>query len=343
MLAVVVVKRILAKIGKGKTGVLLLAASLMAFGSVGSFLTERGSNEAFSTFGDSVWWTLVTVSTVGYGDLVPSTTAGRVIASVTMIGGPILLVSLVGAVALLIFEEWRRVVTGMSQVVSKKHIIVCGWTPKARDAIDELRLSRLFRKRPITMIDDKIDANPTEGANTTFVRGSPADTGVLERANVRQAEFAIVFAEDATPAADQKTALTVLAIKNLNPTIQSSAELNDIRNEPHLRRAGCDVVVNTADLTSKLLALSIENPAINSVIKELVSRARGNEVYHVECPSRYLDRPFEEPYKVLKGSNNLVVIGVERDGQCLINPASDFVLQRGDFLLVISEESPSLE
>ena len=164
------------------------------------------------------------------------------------------MVSLVGAVALLIFEEWRRVVTGMSQVVSKKHIIVCGWTPKARDAIDELRLSRLFRKRPITIIDDKIDANPTEGANTTFVRGSPADTGVLERANVRQAEFAIVFAEDATPAADQKTALTVLAIKNLNPTIQSSAELNDIRNEPHLRRAGCDVVVNTADLTSKLLA-----------------------------------------------------------------------------------------
>ena len=119
--------------------------------------------------------------------------------------------------------------------------------------------------------------------------------------------------------------------------------MNDIRNEPHLRRAGCDVVVNTADLTSKLLALSIENPAINSVIKELVSRNRGNEVYHIDCPSRYLDRPFEEPYRELKSSHNVVVIGVERGGQCLINPASDAVIQHGDLLLVISEESPSLE
>ena len=210
MLALVAAKRILLKVGKGKTGLLLiLAASLMVFGSVGSFLAERASNEDFSTIGDSVWWTLVTVSTVGYGDQVPETTTGRIIASVTMIGGPILLVSLLGAVALLVFEEWRKVVTGVSQVVSKKHIVMCGWTPKTRDAIDELRLSRLFRKRPITIIDDKIDAKPVEVTNTSFVRGSPADTAALERANIRQAEFAIVFAEDATPAADQKTALTV--------------------------------------------------------------------------------------------------------------------------------------
>ena len=341
---VLVLKRMLAKAAKGNTRVLLLlAVALVIFGSVGSYFAEHVSNEAFVTFGDSVWWVIVTMSTVGYGDKVPETTAGRVIASVIMIGGPILLVSLVGSVALLIFEEWRRAVTGMSQVVSKNHILLCGWTPKARDAIDELRFSRKFREWPITIIDERIDAKPIEDAKVAFVHGSPADTSVLERANIRQAGFAIVFADDATPAADQKTALTVLAMKSLNPTIQSCAELNDIRNEPHLRRAGCDVVVNTADLTSKLLALSIENPAINRVVKELVSRSRGNEVYRVESPPRYVDRPFEEAFQALKRSHNVIVIGVERDDDCLLNPASDFVLRRGDFLLVISEQSPALE
>ena len=120
----------------------------------------------------------------------------------------------------------------------------------------------------------------------------------MQRANIDKAGFAIVFAEDATTAADQKTALTVLAIKNLNASITTCAELNDAKNEPHLRRAGCDVVVNTADLTSKLLALSIENPAINNVVKELVSRTRDNEVYRVACPPKYVGKSFEPTFPI---------------------------------------------
>ncbi len=164
---------------------------------------------------------------------------------------------------------------------------------------------------------------------------------MLERANTREAAF--VFAEDATPAADQRTALTVLAIKYLNPSIQCSAELNDAKNEPHLRRAGCDVVVNTGNLTSKLLSLSIENPAINQVVSELVSRTRGNEVYRVESPPRYSDGPFYEAFQALKRSHNMIIIGVEREDQSLINPSADFALRPGDAFLVISEQSPVLD
>ena len=218
---------------------------------------------------------------------------------------------------------------------------MCGWNPKARDAINELRLSRKFRKVSVTIIDDRIEAKPIDAKNTTFLHGSPADTGVLQQANIGHAESAIVFAEDASAAADQKTALTVLAIKSLNSSVTTSAELNDVKNEPHLRRAGCDVVVNTGDLTSKLLALSIENPAINEVIEELVSRTRGNEVYSVECPQGYVDRPFDESFSALKRAHNVIVIGVERGAERMINPRSDFLLQHGDFLLVIAEHSPN--
>ena len=57
----------------------------------------------------------------------------------------------------------------------------------------------------ITIIDDRIDTKPVEDAKVTIIHGSPVDTSVLERANFRQAEFAIVFAEDATTVADQRT------------------------------------------------------------------------------------------------------------------------------------------
>jgi len=339
----VILQRVLIRATRSNPLVLLLTAfALLAFGSVGIYLAEHGDNSDFATAGDSVWWAVVTMSTVGYGDKVPLTPAGRVIASVAMLGGPILLLSLVGSVTVLVYDEWRRTVNGMSEVNSKEHILICGWKPKSRDAINELRLSRTFRNWPITIIDDQIDTKPVEDAKVTFIRGSPTDTSVLERANIRQAGFAIVFAEDATPIADQRTTLAVLAIKDLNPSIRTSAELNDIKNEPHLRRAGCDVVVNTADLTSKLLALSIENSAINGVISELVSRTRGNEVYRIELPSRYSNRPFEEAFEALKRSHDVIVIGVERANESLINPSADFSLRPDDFLLVISEHSPAL-
>ena len=130
---VVVIWKVLTRAARGTTRVLLiLAVSVLVFGFLGIYYAERDKNDDFATLGDCIWLAIVTMSTVGYGDKIPAPGLGKVIASVTMIGGPILLVSLVGSVAVLFYEEWRRVVTGMSRVVSKGHIIVCGWNSKAR-------------------------------------------------------------------------------------------------------------------------------------------------------------------------------------------------------------------
>ena len=344
MLILEVVRRILKRFARTHVRILLgVAVLLLLFGTVGIYLAEGRPNGDFQTWWDCLWWALVTMSTVGYGDKVPITVAGRLIAMVCMIGGPILLVSLVGSVAALAYNEWQRGAKGMSQITWKKHIVICGWNAMAKEIVTELRLSKVFSKWPITIVDDTVSAKPVEDARVSFVRGNASEVSVLEQANIRQAKFAVVLAQDATPAADQKTVLTVLAIKNMNPSILSCAELIDENNEGHLRRAGCDVVVTASALTAKLLAMSIENPVVNRVIKELVSRVRGNEIYRVELPQRYVERPFELCLRELKSSHNVIVIGIERNGECLINPSFDFILKANDFLLVISEQPPSLE
>ena len=87
--------------------------------------------------------------------------------------------------------------------------------------------------------------------------------------------------------------------------------------------------------------MSLQNPAVNRVIKELVSGV-GNEIYRVELPQRYVGWPFAESLPELKRSHNVITIGVERNGECLINPPSDLILKATDLLLVISAEAPSL-
>jgi len=330
-------KQPLVIIGKSHIRALaLVALGLLLFSTVAIYLVEHSVNEQLQTFGDCLWWAMVTMSTVGYGDKVPTTVVGQIVAAITMLTGPVLLVTLVSSAGLSMYEERRKAVCGELKIESKNHIILCGWNPKARDIITELRLSAEFHKYPITIIDDQIDENPIDEGNVSFVHGDACEVSVLEQANIREAKFAIVIASDGTSAADRKTVLTILAVETLNPSILSCAELNDPANEGHLRRAGCDVVINTTILTSKLLAMSIEDHTIGKVITELVTHAQGNEICRLQLPSNYQGKPFQELFEQLKRVHNVIVIGVERKGECSINPTPDFALEAGDFLMVIS-------
>jgi len=323
--------------------VLYAGIFFLLLGTVGAYLTEGGTaGSQFASIWNCLWWTLVTMTTVGYGDMVPVTAAGRVIGVLCMVGGPVLMVSLVSIIGVALYDKWTKGVRGMAKIRSRGHIIICGWNNAAADIVGELRLSDAFRAAPITVIDERIERKPVDDAGVSFVRGNAAEVGVLERAGIKEAAYAIVLAEDSAPAADQKTVLTVLAIETTNPDIISCAQLNDANNEAHLARAGCDIVVNTSSLTSKLLAMSLQNPAVNRITRELVSGGQGNEIYRVALPERYAGRPFAEALRELKASADAIVIGIEREGQCRLNPPADTVLEGGDWLYLVSEEAPSL-
>ncbi len=117
MIIVTIVKRLVKRAAKTNIRILLLITLLLiVFGVVGSYLAESGTNSDFQSGWDCFWWALVTMSTVGYGDKVPITAAGRVIGSICMIGGPIMMVSLVGSVGLSIYDKWTKGVRGMAQI-----------------------------------------------------------------------------------------------------------------------------------------------------------------------------------------------------------------------------------
>jgi voltage-gated potassium channel len=341
VLIVVAVKKLLKIFGKSNAGVLFLATGLViALGTFGGYFAENPVNPQFKNIGDSFWWTIVTMSTVGYGDKVPVTVAGRIIGGIGMIGGPLLLVSLVGTIGVAFYSRWMKGVKGMAQVTKKGHIIICGWDKKAEDIVRELGAS-LLRDLPVVIIDNAIESKPVEDNRVSFVKGNASELSTLNKANIAGAKYAIIIAEGNTPAADQKTVLTVLAIKKTNPSVITCAELIDANNEEHLNHAGCDIIINASILSSRLLAMSLQNPSVNAIIKELVSQY-GNDIFRVPVPPEYAGRGFLATFSELKESHGIIVIGLERDGKTMVNPRSAEILKTGDSLLVISEESPSL-
>lgn len=86
----------------------VLAVAVVLLGALGMFAVEHGQNHAVNTFGDALWWSVVTATTVGYGDLSPVTTEGRVIAVVLMLTGIGVIGVFTATVASLFFDHDRQ-------------------------------------------------------------------------------------------------------------------------------------------------------------------------------------------------------------------------------------------
>jgi len=88
-------RRLFERLGR----VAIIALAVVVIGAAAAYRAEHPSNPEFATFGDSLWWAIVTLTTVGYGDIVPKTSAGRVTGVFIMVAGVGILGVLAGSLA----------------------------------------------------------------------------------------------------------------------------------------------------------------------------------------------------------------------------------------------------
>jgi voltage-gated potassium channel len=93
-----------------------------------AFVSESRANSGqFSDFGDAVWWAIVTVATVGYGDLVPRTFAGRIVGSVTIVSGIVLISLFTATISSVFIARKIKESQGLQDITFTGHLLICGW------------------------------------------------------------------------------------------------------------------------------------------------------------------------------------------------------------------------
>ena len=314
----------------------LVAASLVAvtiaMGSVAFYIVEGKSNADVQGPFDAVWWTVVTLTTVGYGDTVPGSPLGKVVAITLMLSGVILMAVFAGVMSqtmvgyLLDVREER---VRMSSTVN--HFIICGWNSRGPMVAEELK--HLAPDDEIILfadIQEPLDL-PEE---VTFLRGNPTKESEWEKVRLSMAQNIVVLAPPSggNPTSDGYTALVVYTIRTFerklpeagvdrSVPIHISAELLDPENYEHLTVAGADEVVHTAQVGSNLIAHSTVKPGMGRVVTELISWW-GQGIDLEPLPEDV--NPGESFQSVASGMRQehgyLVVGVVERDGTITLNP-----------------------
>jgi voltage-gated potassium channel len=322
----------------GTVGVVLLCIIL---NSICFYIFERSVDNP-PTLWDSVWLSFTTITTVGYGDHSPTTVGGRL---ATMI-----LLYLVG------LASFPYVITQIVDVtveghndrrygfidcrdLVEDHIVIVNFTSelKVMAIIEQLDSDPVTAHREIVILADTIEELPFTRPDIYFVRGSPLQESVLKRANLEYAYVALVLSPKTVDerAADAISASTILLIETLNPQIRTIAECSNIQHLPLFQNFRCDAVIPTDNIAAKVLAQEVRDHGIAPAVSELLTQAVGSELY-----SEVLDiegLTFNGLRLLLTELKaQIILVGIIRDNQHLINPPPDLQIQREDRLMLIS-------
>ena len=132
------------------------------------FIIHLSEPDTFPTMIDGIWWAIVTISTVGYGDYAPSTLLGRMIGSVLILSGAGIVTSYFASIAKASFSSELQLLKGTKEFSGTNHIIIVGWNERSKEIIEKIHERR--HEQSIVLIDSTLQEHPLPRTNIHFVQ-----------------------------------------------------------------------------------------------------------------------------------------------------------------------------
>ena len=324
----------------------------VAIGGISLFLVERESNKAMDSLANGMWWAIVTISTVGYGDITPITPVGRIVAGALMIAGMFFLALFAGIVGhtllhavLTIREEAFR----MSSIID--HVVICGYESGTRMLLDSIREEIDPERRHVIIFapgERPADVPP----EFLWVSGDPSKESELDKVRLVHAA-AVVLVGPRSLSPQHADAMTILIAFTLRAYLSRQpetakrteplyvvAEILDSENVEHAKAAGVDEVIETTRLGFSLLAHATSQHGTAELMSE-VARVGAHSLYVGRLEQSEGRHTFADVRKRVRESTGALVIGVHdpQTGEDKVNPPDDLEVASDCRVIYLAEEA----
>ncbi|WP_276273243.1 NAD-binding protein [Haloarcula litorea] len=222
------------------------------YGTVGAYALRTEFTGDPLTWGDAVYFVIVTIATVGYGDFTPTTPRARWFALSIILFGTGAFTVAVGALIGPVIESRMAtafgIMTASDLTLLEDHVVVLGYGDVTDSLLDELDEETEL----IVVTDDAEAASTLDDAGLNVLTGDPTDEDVLVDARVGSASGVVVGSDD-----DARDVLAVLAAKSIDPDVRVVAAATEAKHVDKFRSVGADEVVNPRSIGGTLLGRSV--------------------------------------------------------------------------------------
>lgn len=318
--------------------VFLFLIAVLALGTCGYMLIEKW--EWF----DALYMTVITVATVGFGEVHPLSHEGRLLTIALILLGVFLVVLATSAFTQLIFRREflsffmeRRMTQALESVTN--HVVVCGFGRMSKSTAKELSAA----KTAVVVVDfDEQHLSEAKSCGYLTVLGNASDEDVLERAGIKRCQALVTLIPK-----DSENLYIVLAARELAPDVYIVSRAEDEFAEKRLLRAGANRIISPYRAGGQKIARAVLKPFVSELM-ELATQSSGQavQIEELKLPrtSPLCGKSLSEA-EVRKVANIIVLSLVTPTGHTLFNPSAQEKLEPGSTLITMgsSEELTKFE
>lgn len=229
---------------------------VIVYATFGAFYLGADFSPKIADLVTALYFAMVTMSTVGYGDITPRTPESELfVVSIIVLGVAVFATSLTAVIAPLVTRSLQRIVNRKGPRMKREnHFVVIGNTPLALNTLREL----IRRGHPVTLL---MRVEPESGVpdGVDKVIGEPSDGEVLRRAGAHKAQAVLAMLPD-----DSENAFVVLAVRELAGTARTVAAVNDAHHLGRVQLVQPDVVIAPQILGGELAAMLLTGEEVTA-------------------------------------------------------------------------------
>ena len=294
-------------------------------------------NPEYANLFDCLYWTVVTITTVGFGDIFPVSIYGRIF-TLFVIPGGVVLYSLIISMFTSAFTQYHsRRERGLDPAGMSDHILICSDDPEW--VMDILVQTGNFSDNERVVLIAPFEVHPlltTPFKNLKWISGDGYRLEILKKASAEKARIAYVSYRE-----NSCTLMTVLQLETMSGgKVITLAQYIGQEHRKYFEDVGCDYALDPYELYVPLMMMAYRFQGAPSWIRLVVHHRLGNQVHTRRIELEYVGRTWLDYVREMKSSKGFMPLAVSIDEVVLINPDSDYELQQESSVLRIEPKEP---
>ena len=301
-------------------------------------------NANIKSFSDAIWYSIVTLTTVGYGDFFPVTVIGKILGLTVIISSLGLLGYLIGGISNQIQNYMEKKKEGYYGTKFSNHFIIIGWDNFAKQVAQQV-ISAGHKVAIVVEQKEQIDIiNELFSEQEVFVLFTDfGNIESFERVNIESASTVYINLND-----DSKTLVFIINLKKIFGKCNYVVSLTNSELKETFQNIGVNHSIAKDDIASKLVASYIFEPDVARLTEDFMTTSVNPDDYDIQeylitDANPYLKKDYFDVFVELKKKHNAILLGLvkidnkEHSRRIIKNPQAGESIEQGDYLLLVSE------